>query len=260
MKNKGLIITLIVLATITIVFSIAILAVYFIGGKSFNIILWGSKTENVVFDKSFLADDIQSIEIKQDAGDVTIKESPNDEIRVILYGEREEDANVNLNDNKLTIDFSHKKKFKFKEKLNDIVIYIPSNYSDEIKIVNNAGECNMGDFEETTIDFEFNAGNVVIGKIKNAKIKCDVGNIEINEVLNKCNIDSECGNIKIDTISIKENSSIKTNVGNVEINQANGVYIDGNANAGNANIKNNDRNAAITLKIDCDLGNIDVRK
>ena len=58
----------------------------------------------------------------------------------------------------------------------------------------------------------------------------------------------------------EENSSIKTNVGNVEINQANGVYIDGNVNAGNANIKNNDRNAAITLKIDCDLGNIDVRK
>lgn len=263
MKNKGVIIALLILLSIIVFFLVMFLVVYLSGGINFRngIINIGSKSRNIIFDKTFEMKNIKNIEIIQDAGDITFKETSNDYIQVVVYGKNENDVNVNLNDDKLDIDYKNKGQFVFfgiGVQKNDIIVYIPSTYSNEIKIKNDYGNCEISDLENATINIDSDAGNVEVGKIKNATIKCDYGNVEVKEILNKCDIKADCGNIEVDKLSIIENSSIKADLGNVNINQTNDIYIDANVDLGKTNINHNNRNANITLKINCDCGNVNV--
>lgn len=260
MKNKGLIITLIILLSIIIFFLVMFLVTYLRGGIRFTNI-FNSKNTNVIFEGQFELKDINNIEIKQEAGDIIFEESENDYIQVILYGKDEDDARIDLNGGKLNIDYTQKKSFQFfnfNGIKNDIIVYIPSSYSNEIKIRNDYGKCEMIDLENAIVNIDCDAGDIELGKIRNATIKCDYGNIEIKEILNKCDIKADCGNIKIDTISIQENSNIKADYGNVDINNTNDIFIDTDVDLGETNINKNNRKAEVTLKIDCDCGNITI--
>ena len=128
--------------------------------------------------------------------------------------------------------------------------YKPKNYSDK-KIKKSNDDLIIELDRNKDIAYE-------LGKIKNAVLKCDYGNIDIKEILNKCDIEADCGNVKIDTLSIKEDSSIKADLGNVDINNANDIYIDANVDLGSANINKNNRNAEITLKVHCNCGNVTI--
>lgn len=260
MKNKGLIITLIILLSIIIFFLVMFLVTYLRGGISFKNI-FESRSTNVIFEGQFNLKDINNIEIEQEAGDIIFRKSENDYVQVILYGKDEDDARIDLNGGKLNIDYTQKNRFQFFNFgtiKNDIIIYIPSNYSNEIKIKNNYGKCEMIDLENAIVNIDCDAGDVQLGKIKNVTIKCDYGNIEIKEILNKCNIKADCGNIKIEKISIQENSTIKADFGNVEINDTNDIYIDTDVDLGDTNINKNNRKAEIILEIKCDCGNITI--
>lgn len=264
MKNKGLIITLIILLSIVIFFLVMFLAMYLKGGINFKngIFSIGTKSTNIIYDNKFELEDIKNIDIKQDAGDILVKKSKDNNIKVVLYGENETDAQVELNNGNLTIDNTHNRRsfvfFNFGVKTSDIIIYLPTSFKNEIKVKNDYGKCEITDLENATVNIDCDAGDVKLGKIKNATLKCDYGNIEIEEIINKCNIKADCGNIKIDTIFIKENSTIKADLGNVDINNTNDIYIDADVNLGKASINKNNRNAETILKINCDCGNITV--
>ena len=264
MKNKGLIITLIILLSIIILFLVMFLVMFLKGGINFKNgkISIGSKSTNIIYEKRYELEDIKDINIKQDAGDIIFKETTEDYINVVIYGENENDAQVDLYSGNLSIDNTHNRRndsfFNFGVKENDIIIYIPFSYSNEIKIKNDYGKCEITDLENATVDIDCDAGNVELGKIKNATVKCDYGNIEIKEITNKCDVKADCGSINIYTISIKEDSTIKADLGNVNINNTNDIYIDANVDLGKININKNFRNASVTLKINCDCGNVTI--
>lgn len=258
MKTKGIIVGLIILLSIIVISLIIFLITYLKGGINFRS---SSKSNTIILDKTFKVEDITNIEIKQDAGDIIFRESTDNNIQVVVYGENENDVDINLNQNNLTIDYTSKNRFVvfgIGTIKNDIIVYIPSNYSNEIKIKNDYGETEMIDLENATVNIDCDAGNVELGKIKNATIKCDYGNIEVKEILNKCDIKADCGNIEITKISIMEDSSIKADLGNVEIIETSDIYIDANVDLGKIKINKNNRNSNVTLKIDCDCGNITV--
>ena len=76
--------------------------------------------------------------------------------------------------------------------------------------------------------------------------------------MNKCDIKADCGNVEVDTISIKENSTIKADLGNIDINNTNDIYIDADVDLGKTNINKSNRNSEIILKINCDCGNVTI--
>lgn len=255
MKNKRLIITLIIILTIITFFLIMFLVKCLKNG------IFGSKSNNVAYDKQFAIEEIQDIKIKQCAGDIIFKETTNDYIQVIVYGEEANDVQVNLEGGDLNIEYKDRNRFIFFDfgvVQGDIIIYIPSNYSNTIEIKNDYGECKITDLENATVSIDCDAGNVNLGKIKNANIKCDLGNIEVKEILNKCDIEADCGNIIIDRISILENSTIKADLGNIDIRNTNDIYINADVDLGKTNINKNNRNANITLNVKCDCGNVTI--
>lgn len=260
MSNKTPIVFLIILLTV-IIFCLVIGLVKCLCGGKLEILNISEKNSKVIYEKEFDLNNIENINIKQDVGDVVIKETSNNNIKVIAYGEDDRDIIVDLNDNSLKVDYTKQKKFvffNFRNFKNDIIIYIPSSYNNEIKIKSDLGNCKIDNLENATLDIDCDAGNVEIEKIKNAKVKCDLGQVEIKEISNKCDIDVDSGNVKIEKLFIQEDSKIKADLGNVDINEINDIYIDANVDLGKLNISSNNRNSDIKLKIECNCGNINI--
>lgn len=262
MRNKTGIIILLILLSI-IIFSLTMFLVSYLCGGENTMIGWGIKSKNIIFNKSYTLEEIQDINIKQDMGDIIFKETSSDKIEVIIYGEDENDVDVDLNYDKLLIDYHRKNRFfffNFGFTKSNIIVYLPEKYDRSISIQNDLGNCEIANLENISIDVNCNAGDVKVERVKNADIQCDLGKVEASEILNRCNISVNSGNVKIDRLSIQENSFIKADLGNVTIGQINDIYVDGKVDLGNCTINGSNRSSDITLKIECDCGNISVGK
>ena len=112
MNSKTPIICLLILLSILIFILVMFLVVNLTGGKG-KIINIGSKSNKIIYDKTFSLEEIKNIEIKQDAGDITFKETSNDNITVTAYGEEEKDVEITLEGNKLIVDYTKRNKFIF---------------------------------------------------------------------------------------------------------------------------------------------------
>lgn len=258
MKNNGLIITMIILLVIIVAILIAILCLGISGKISFMGFI-RNKSRNIVYDEKYETEKIENIKIKSSAGDIKFQESDDEKIRVVVYGEKENQINVEQNGDTLKVESIQKSHiFGFNIRLNDIIIYLPKEYEKQIEIDSDLGDIEIISLENASIKIEQNCGDINLGKIKNVEIDNDLGSTEIEEVLNSLNIKSNCGDIKINKVTLLENSKIENDLGDVKIGETNDVYIDANCDLGDKKIKNSNRQSEITLKIDVDCGDIKV--
>ncbi|MBP3708704.1 MAG: DUF4097 family beta strand repeat protein [Clostridia bacterium] len=260
MKNKGVIVIMIILLSFLSI-GLAVLLFFMINGNfkfGFNM---GKRSEEVIFEEFYEADSINNIEILSSAGDVKFEESTDGKLKVIVYGQNDGKLKVDFYDNKLKVDYSENNKINFfgiNFYTNDIIVYIPKSYDKSIKVDLDYGNINVLDLEKATIDIKADCGDVRLGTIKNVTIKNDYGNVEIGEVLNKLNIDSDCGDIKIEKVQLQEDSKIKLDLGDVKISEINDIYVDANVDLGECKINSSNRHSDVTLKIDSDCGDVKV--
>ena len=221
MSNKTPIIFSIILLAV-IIFCLVIFLVLYLCGVKIEMIGIGTRDSRVIYDSNFKSDVIKKIDIKQDTGNVILKQTTEDKIQVIAYGEKEEDIEVDLSSDTLTIDYTVQKRFtlfQFGRRKKDIIVYIPSSYYHEIKLKNDLGNCEIGNLENVVLDVECDAGNIEAEKVKNAKIKCDLGEVKIGEIQQKCDIVVNAGNVQITKLLIQEDSYIKADLGDVNIRE-----------------------------------------
>lgn len=155
MKNNGLIVALIILLSIIVFFLVMFLVIYLRGG--INFMNFGSNSTDIIFDETFSMENIQDININQDAGDIIFKETTNDYIQVVLYGNSKDIANVKATDNRLDINYTVQKHFtffSFGANKKDIIVYIPQRYSNNITIKNSYGDCKIPDLENPSVNIE----------------------------------------------------------------------------------------------------------
>ena len=299
MKNKSLTIFLIILLSIIVVlcsiFYIAILT-----NKNFSkyfhlsSINFGYEISNeLVLDKTY--DGIfKEIAIDSKASDIEIKESTSEEVKVVIYGDKDKTKVDSMND-KLTITSDGKSCIGlcFHKKIAKIEIYLPSTYENKIIITNKYGNIKLGNFSNMNANIQMNCGDIDIGSLKQATITNDYGDIIINqyveelEAIESCGdvkvnevnsinvknnygdikihkvnkslaIKDDCGDIEIDSLSIKENSTIKNDYGDIKIGSTNEIYIDAKTSLGDTKIKNNYQKSDVTLTIENDCGDIEV--
>lgn len=261
MKNKGAIITLIVLLGIIVIGLIVFLCMV-LNGKHirFGIGNWSKKSTNIIYDTTYELESIDNLEILSSAGNINFEESTDGKIRVVAYGKNENDIKVNYSNNKLKIDYSihNHIMFGFNFQTNDIIVYIPSDYSKEIKLDLDYGDINMIDLENATINIKEDCGSIKLGKVKNTTVDSSYGDVKIDTILNKCKIDTDCGSVKIGSATINENSYIKVDLGDVKIGETNDIFIDTKVDLGDTKINTNNRHSDVTLKIEVDCGDIKV--
>jgi len=246
MKNKSLIITLITLLSI-IVILLTIFLILGISGKFTNI-----KTSNrkIILDQTYEPEHVEKIDIVS-------------EVEVTIYGKSDKNLkNINISNKDKILKFEilgmSNKIVNFGFSPNDIVIYAPKEVINEIKIKSDYGDVEIGNFENTLIDLEQDCGDIDIETVKNTTIKSSYGDVKIKSILNKCNIDLSCGDVKIENLQINENSNIKNELGSIKIEQTNDIFIDSKTDLGEAKIENNNRHSEITLTISNSCGDIKV--
>lgn len=260
MKYRGSIITMIVMLSIIIVLLTAILCM---GITNRGIIqlgfVRGDKANQIIYDKGYDVELINNIEVLSSAGDVKIEESNDSNVRVLVYGEEDNGLKVSLENGNLKVDYKEHKKhhiISFGGYLSEVIIYVPKNYDKELNLNLDYGDLEIASLEKASIKVRESCGNVKLGKVKNIEVDNNYGNVKIEEVLNKLKINTDCGDVKIEKIDLKENSSIKCDLGDVKIKEKNDIYIDANVDLGDCKVNDNNRHSEITLKIDMSCGDI----
>lgn len=260
MKNKtGIIFTLILLSSLIFILTIFLVR-YLATGRGFSITLFGfpNANTNTILDKTFAFDEVQEINLSQEFGDISIVEGSNDTIHLIAYGKDTDEVQWNLTNNKLTIQSSQERNAFFNTRKTKLVLYLPSSYENIVTLDLKCGNIEIEDFTNASFTIDCNAGNIEMGKVPNATVKCDCGDIEIEEITNRCNLKVNAGNIQVTKLSLQEDSTMKTNMGNIEIEEIGSIYVDAKVDLGNLTLQKNDRTSSITLTAECNCGNITI--
>lgn len=288
MKNNTLIVCLIILLVIICIGLLSFMMKVINGKMGFPY----KMSEELVIDKEY-ENNFDSIEISSDASDIEVKQTSGDKIRVVIYGDKDK-TEVEDRESELYIVSKHKKGswFSFGNKIAKIEVYVPKKYEKEIKINNKYGDIDVAEFLEANIEINEDCGDVeVIGgnkvviinkygdiKLNKAKeadikqsagevkvesvndiiVKNNYGDIKITNVYNHISADEDCGDIKIENLTINENSSIKNNLGSIKIGSTNEIYIDAKTDLGDVKVNNNYQKSDITLKIENNCGDIKV--
>lgn len=293
MKNKKITIFLIVLLSLVSI-SLIIFMISLLSGKlKIAKFQFGHKVSSELVLNETYDNKFKDISITSQASDIYIKKSSMDNVKVVIYGD-EENTEVDVSENELVINSKEKSciGFCFNTTIAKIEVYLPENYENNIKIVNNYGDIDVSKFLQATIDIEEDSGDVNIlggdfvtvsndyGDIKidkanvidikqssgDVKVKTvneatilnNYGDIEITTVNNYLDLSNDCGDIKIDNINLTQNSTIKDDLGDIKIGSTNKIYIDAETELGDVSITNNYPKSDILLKIENDCGNIKV--
>ncbi len=262
MKNKGWIIAMIIFWIILIIFLIAFLSYVILNNTNIPIGIYNtSNNSEIICNENYDLEFINNIEILVSAGKLKIEENTDDQkVKVLVYGDQNRQIDVSVDNGKLKIDNTKSKRvvFSFNNHIDEITVYLPRNYNKEINVKSDYGNVDMIDLENATINIEESCGDINLGKVKNLQIDSDYGSIDVDTVLNKLDIEIDCGDLKIKNIELKENSKIKNDLGDVKIGNTNDIYIDANVDLGEYKINKNNRYAESTLKIDVNCGDIKV--
>ena len=287
MKNKKLkkfliILFIIIFLICIVVFSINILKSSY--RKLYKL------SDEIVYEETY-TNIFNEIDIDIKMSDLHIKESLDNNTKIIIYGEKDYIIPT-IKNNKLFIDIKNKNfiAFDFYSNISKIDLYLPSNYSDVIRINNEFGNIEIGSFNNSSIYIEQKYGDVSVLESKYVKIynkygkininnsnmvrinsfKSDIdidktsdivienkyGNIKINSIDKYLKLINENGNINIENILLERNSLINTEYGNVEITNIKDIHIEAKTERGKVKINNNYKKEKIKLKINNEKGDI----
>lgn len=291
-KNKTLTIILIVILSILVI-GLTWLMINLLNGKLTvsNFKLFSSPSKELVADETYNID-FNKIDIYSESGDVYIRESSTNDVKVIVYGDKEK-ITVDAINGELIISAKSTFCIGFCFNTNSkIEVYLPKNYQNIIKVNSKYGDIEIGNFENATLeineecgdvsiiganvaDVNNEYGNIKIGKVNvgnisdsagnigidtiyDAKVENQYGNIEIKYVLNYLDINNDCGDIEIDNLVLNKDSKITNDLGNIEMGNTNEIFIDAKTDLGNVDIKNNYHKSEITLTIKNNCGDIEI--
>ena len=258
MKNKGLIITLIIVLVI-LTAAVSALFILLLNGKSFNFSSFNKPATKEVYNNTF--DNIpQKVVINTDDANIDIKHSEDEKVSlVILADDKKNKVDVDYNSDTLNIEIKNKcHAFCFNTKKGKIELSLPSTFENNIYINNDVGDINVDQFASAYLNIETDVGDVDVKEINNTKIDSDVGDINIGLVNSKLIIDTDTGDVTIDNAIINKDSKITTDVGDIKIKNIDNVYVNAKTDVGNKKIKNNKKDSDITLKLKTDVGDIKV--
>lgn len=291
MKNRNIIIGLIVLISV-ICIALIVLMINMMNGKfQLNGFKFSHKVSNeLVIDETYDVD-FSDVSVTTNASDIYIKVATDNNVRVVIYGDKD-NTKVETSNNKLSIISKEKTcvGFCFNTTIAKIEVYLPKNYDKTINVVNNYGDISIDEFLQATIDIEEDcgdvtvsggnlvsidndygditlnkakvanikesAGDVKIGTVDDVTVENDYGDIEINSVNNYLRLINDCGDIKVDNIILNKNSTIKDDYGDIKIGSTNEVYINAKTDLGDVKITKNYQNSDIVLLIENDCGDI----
>lgn len=292
--KSSVVVKVILLGTLALGLLLIMLWILFSGSKVFWSFWKYDKVE--LYNETFNAEDVEKLDINLIAFDVIIRNSEDDKIRVIINGKEDRKDKISLNNdsNILKISESKWKSFCFGFCFwdDEVIIYLPEEYNNEIKIKNVSGDITFLDGYSSNMDiqttsgdikiikaFDLNvkstsgevsiekaedvdvstiSGDISIGEALTTKLKSTSGDLEINST-GSVELKTVSGDVDINNLVVEGTSSIETTSGEVKIDNINDSYVETKTTSGDVSISNNNRKSENVLKIKTTSGDIVVR-
>lgn len=189
----------------------------------------------ILKEESYDLSQLTQMTIETDSADVTIKQTDEQQIKVIIYGQDKVFVESEIKDNILNIEKKSNHYFGLSYDRNEIVLYVPKAIDIPIQSKTSSGDTNIADFDNVSIHAIANSGDIIVGKMKKLNVKTDSGDV---------------------IIASSNNSNVKTSSGEVHLSHINDIYVDAKSHSGDIDIKDNNRFSKICLKIETRSGDI----
>ncbi|MBB6453815.1 DUF4097 and DUF4098 domain-containing protein YvlB [Salirhabdus euzebyi] len=260
-----------------IVLIIGIIGTVSLGGSIFAL---GPKVD-INERQSFDAEEIESVKIKSNVGDVRIFESDSNEIEVHIHGEVSKQ-----NENKSTFEITqegntlqvtsdiHSKQFFsipfINFNMNDkqyIDVSIPKGLLSYVEVESDVGKIDIEEIEVTELFVSNDVGEVGIDKFvgEKATIRTNVGKVNVKSAVGKIEIESDTGEVELTMEAITEDVNIKSDIGEVVVNVkelSESLVLDLDSDIGDIDVNGpfvtNGNGPGPTLKVRTDIGEIEV--
>ena len=214
--------------------------------------------KKVVFTETY--DDLNKIDIDTNIGNVYLKKSSDDKIKVEIASKEKYVDVKNDDNNNLTINVKGPKCnfLCFNQKASRITIYLPKNYDKKITVKQDLGDLKAANFKKLTLNVQNNLGDVKVEGVASLTGKLKMGDVKAENIYNYISIKNNMGDIKIENLTLTKDSTIKNNMGDIKIEKTNNIYIDAKTSMGDVKIKNNNRKGKYVLNAHTDMGDIKV--
>lgn len=294
MKNSVIIkvILLVILALGLLAIMILLLAN---GGKTFWNFWKYKKVE--LYNETYSLEDIKKLDLDLTSFDVTIRDSEDNNIRVVVNGkeDRKDLISISNDENVLKVKQSAKKSicFGFCFYDDEVIIYVPKNeYNYSMKVKNVSGDVSILDKYDSNMEIETVSGDIDIEGSLDLDVKSvsgdinvkNAGNLVVKSTSGDINIDTALsvildtksgevdinstkyvelktisGDVNINNLEIDGTSSIVTTSGEVNVYNINDVYIETKTTSGDVSISHSDRKSGNVLTIKTTSGDITVK-
>lgn len=277
MKNKKKYIFFIIILSILTLLLITFTAYLLIKTPKITFNFDKKDISKIIYEESYNIENIDNIKINTISSDIKFKSSTDNKLKIIVYGNENNEFKISLENNILDINYDIKNNFCigicYQEDF--IVVHIPDTYNNKINISTTSGDITEINLTNANLDIKTTSGDTKINNINKLDIistsgdinienvntinaKTTSGDININNITNKLNIEANSGDIEINSLSLKANSNIKSTSGDVEIEKTNSIYIEAKTTSGEIKINNNNRKADYELIIKTTSGDIEV--
>jgi len=295
MKNKGIIITLIVLLSAAILF-LSVLTYKMIKNDTTLSFSFGKLFNNAY--KELSVDEeyttlFKNYKINSEAADIYVKESTNNKVYIKIYSDKEL-TSVDENNDTLEIVVNDKncKGFCIFNKISKIELYVPNTVEGVFNISSKYGDIDIDNFDNSVFEVSNDAGDLEVGKVakitsktsygdikintakeitinasvgdvridfvEDLTIKSNTGDVRVDSIKNKVDIKTDIGDIRISNLVINENSKIESGTGDIIVSSTNDIYVDAKTKIGEVKVNSKDRKSEIVLTITNNIGDIKV--
>jgi hypothetical protein len=198
------------------------------------------------------------IKIDSDYSDIRLLNSEDGKVHISIWADKDRLGYI-TNRAEISIRERSKQQVKGKSVKSTIEISLPAEYAGTFNVKADCGDIKTEKFPQASLKCICDAGDISVDETSAATIDCDAGDISIAKLNDMIFVDSDCGNVEIDSADIKFASKIQCSYGNIEINNINDIRIKSTSSLGNIDIKKSNPNSDIVLTLETDYGNISVK-
>ena len=277
--KKGKTISMILIIILTILAILITSIMIFLIKEEYHELNFTKKENKVITRKIYEPSTIEKIKIESTSSDIEVKTSEKNKMKLIIYGKDKKEVTSEIENKTLNINKTSKENFCFGwcfGKEDKIILYLPKEMKSKLEIENYTGDISLEEFENLELKITNKSGDIKLGKINNlditsqsgdidiqvtasVKIKNTSGEIAITNILKQANIETNSGDIDIMNFTINEDSNITSKSGDIFISSITDSYLSSHTSSGDIRIKESNRYAKYSLKMNTTSGDITVR-
>ncbi|MBQ7740208.1 MAG: DUF4097 family beta strand repeat protein [Eubacterium sp.] len=231
------------------------------GKRLNNRIEKSGKPYEICFDESY-STDFKEVLLESDYVNVTVVNSPDAKTRLQIKGNKRNVKVLNAG-GRLYVKAKTKDKTKFgvsgeNTQRAEILIRLPEAYGGSLYFKSAYGKLTAASFPKATFTTDTEHGSLNITSLAGLKSKAEYADITVGEIKKTVDVETECGSVKVNTLSLNEDGRIECELGSINIGRADNVLIIAKTDLGTTKIRPNPSEFVAALNIASDSGTVTI--